>query len=136
MDIVVVERHLSDLVEVEKDTLRKCIADIKTALDSNEKSMSLADVKSPKSPVLLGGSTVKAGEGRMMVLCVGKYSREGHFLTLSRQRLQPNLLKGKLEGLRNTIFLYFLAFSILYSVVILGENVEKALINGSLSNLL
>lgn len=78
------------MVEVEKDTLKKCIMDIKNAIQKNpaynEKSVDLDLVKSKKSPVLLSGSTVKSGEGRMIVLCVGKHSRRGEFLSLSRQK--------------------------------------------------
>lgn len=32
------------------------------------------------SPIILGGSEVIKGDGRMVVLCVGRHSRVGHFV--------------------------------------------------------
>jgi magnesium-transporting ATPase (P-type) len=63
---------------------------------------------------MLSGSTVKMGEGRMLVLCVGKHSRRGQFLALSRQRFSENIMKEKINKLMATTFNYLLAFSVLY----------------------
>jgi hypothetical protein len=32
------------------------------------------------SPIILGGSQIMEGDGRFVVLCVGKYSRIGNFV--------------------------------------------------------
>lgn len=32
------------------------------------------------SPIILGGSKIEKGDGKFVVLCVGKHSRVGHFV--------------------------------------------------------
>lgn len=114
--------------------------DIKIAVQKNpafnEKIVDLDQVKSKKSPVLLSGSTVKSGEGRMVVLCVGKHSRRGEFLALSRQKQGENILKNKLEGLMSRTFNYLLAFVLVYTFLFIAFNVEKGVVGHTVSKLL
>ena len=46
---------------------------------------------------MIGGSEVKSGYGRMIVLCVGDLSREGALLQTSQLKYQPNIYRVKLE---------------------------------------
>ncbi len=65
--------------------MKGCISHIERTLKDRTKINTMINKVRPEnskvqySPVVLGGSTVIEGEGRMMVFCVSKYSRKGEF---------------------------------------------------------
>ena len=64
----------------EKMTMKECINQYWVGEDETKKAKPTnVGVDLQPSPVLLGGSKVLNGGGKMIVLCVGKCSRQGEF---------------------------------------------------------
>ncbi|CAD8152014.1 unnamed protein product [Paramecium octaurelia] len=71
------------------------------------------------SPVLLSGSTIQYGEGKMVVAVVGEASCIGKISTFEEKEEQQSILRAKLEGVSQGVGFYGVIFSGLIFVVLL-----------------
>jgi magnesium-transporting ATPase (P-type) len=114
---------------VRKDTLKSCIQMLKPSIEERK------DFISTCSPVLLSGSLVKSGEGRMVVLAVGKLSRRGEFVALTRHHREPTHMQLKLEDLTSTVINWLLALLVIYILVLVARLLYQCFTSGDWSNL-
>lgn len=127
--LLVDEKYTSEFVEVRKDVMRSCVELLKPLIEEGKEFVSSC------SPVLLSGSLVKSGEGRMVVLAVGKLSRRGEFAALSRHHREPTHMQLKLEDLISTVMNWFLALTAIYILLLIARLLYQCLSSGDWSNL-
>lgn len=80
---------------IHKNILAQCIRKMNEIESNGEKN--LADKHEVPSPILLSGTKVLTGEGKMMILVVGEFSCIGKIRALlSQEEDQPTPLQSKL----------------------------------------
>lgn len=95
--ITVSEPYINNDIELRKNVFKECLLELKTKLD--KLSEEDADIDCECSPIMIGGSQVLSGNGRMLVLCVGRLSRQGAILDNSQQVYKENYCLLKVEKL-------------------------------------
>ena len=91
-DLTVSEPHITNSnIQVTKNVFRECLVSLRERMAQAE-----GVVGSETSPVMIGGSQVVSGEGRMLVLCVGALSREGVVLEHSQLKYRENFTLTRL----------------------------------------
>ena len=103
---------------IKKLTLRDCVIRQSEVEESGEKN--LADRHEIPTPVLMSGTKVLSGEGKMVVIVVGKESCIGRVREkIEQEENQPTPLQSKLEKLAGDIGKFGLYSAIVIMVVLL-----------------
>lgn len=75
---------------------------------------------------MISGSSVQSGQGRMLVLCVGRLSRQGAILKNSQPIYKENYYLSKIEKLAENIYENLVYTSILFALIYCAKIIIKA----------
>ena len=84
------------------------------------------ELKCEISPVLIGGSQVKKGQVKMIVLCVGSTSRIGELLSHSHLNEHKNIFRAKLGKLVQSLYFFLVALQIIFAILLCAKIVYNA----------
>lgn len=86
--------------EVKKDSIKKCEAyqrEKEIERDKSSKAFKISRAHDLPSPILMSGTSVSQGEGKMVSIVVGEYSCLGEIMKKTKLRPEVTPLQNKLE---------------------------------------